>query len=604
MSITRVLPTRLSPFDDRAGEALVSHFKAVGPLLVCWFIALACPAQTKPVAERAADELIAREPASRWTLTTGSELDGLEAAWYNTADGNYFRYVKRTVDDYLAKQPVESLQGRAEEEATLGSQVLLLNRITLSPHYYQAANTLRQQLAASCGLSSTHNLADRADSSNTICAAAPFLAAYASIFHQPQDFAAILKSLLRWHDRVEQRTETRGPSASPEDDDLSEARLAVALVDTIGYFPAQDAGRIQLNLLLNKIAASLARRQDGKTGAFNETSRIPGKARTPTSFRNTCLYVFALLKGVRLGWIDQTYSSVADRAWQDIVNDAEAAHSGSGEFLLAATEAELAPTATLGRGNTVMIDAWFNSQLRKNAAGQTELFHYKWSDLSDSGYSLLGHLFRSFGAATDTLPSAPTRENLAHAQFYLIASPDIPVKNPDPHYMTEPDAAEVAGWVHDGGILILMQNDPPNADISHFNLLADKFGIHFDDVLHHHILGEHVEDGRIPVAAGGPLFHQAHTLYMKDTCAISVHGTGKALLTDRGDIVMATVKYGRGTVFAAVDPWAYNEYTDGRKNPQIYNQFDNFAGARELVRWLMEQHTGSKSENQKEAGSQ
>ena len=134
-----------------------------------------------------------------------------------------------------------------------------------------------------------------------------------------------------------------------------------------------------------------------------------------------------------------------------------------------------------------------------------------------------------------------------------------------------------------------MENDPPNADIVHLNLLADRFGIHFDDVLHHHIVGDHVEDGRIPVAADGTLFHHAHTLYMKDTCAISLHATATALLRDRGDVVMATAKYGRGTVFAVVDPWLYNEYTDGRNDPLIYNQFDNFAAGKEFVQWLLQQ---------------
>jgi unsaturated rhamnogalacturonyl hydrolase len=136
-----------------------------------------------------------------------------------------------------------------------------------------------------------------------------------------------------------------------------------------------------------------------------------------------------------------------------------------------------------------------------------------------------------------------------------------------------------------------MENDGPNADISHLNLLADRFGIHFDDVLHHHIVGVHVEDGRIPVAAGGPIFRHPHTLYMKDTCAISLREPAIALQRDRGDVIMATAKYGRGTVFAAVDPWLYNEYTDGRNNPQIYNQFDNFAGGKELVRWLLKQRS-------------
>jgi unsaturated rhamnogalacturonyl hydrolase len=260
-----------------------------------------------------------------------------------------------------------------------------------------------------------------------------------------------------------------------------------------------------------------------------------------------------------------------------------------GALLLAATEIGLAPTAVSAHGETVMLDAWYNSQRRTNAAGLSEFFHYKWSDLSNSGYALLGHIFQSYGAMKETLYSAPTQSNLAKAQFYIIASPDIPIKNPNPNYMTDHDAEEIAAWVKNGGVLVLMENDAPNADVPHLNLLADRFGIHFDEVLHHHIVGEHVEDGRIPVAAGGPVFHHPHTLYMKDTCAISLREPAIALLRDRGDVVMATAKYGRGTVFAAVDPWLYNEYTDGRNNPQIYNQFDNFAGGKELVQWLLQQ---------------
>ena len=62
---------------------------------------------------------------------------------------------------------------------------------------------------------------------------------------------------------------------------------------------------------------------------------------------------------------------------------------------------------------------------------------------------------------------------------------------------------------------------------------------------------------------------------------------------------MAMAKYGRGTVFAAVDPWLYNEYTDGRRNPQIYGQFDNFTGGKEVVRWLLEQRPDANSGTRK-----
>jgi unsaturated rhamnogalacturonyl hydrolase len=39
-------------------------------------------------------------------------------------------------------------------------------------------------------------------------------------------------------------------------------------------------------------------------------------------------------------------------------------------------------------------------------------------------------------------------------------------------------------------------------------------------------------------------------------------------------------------VYATVDPWLYNEYTDGRKLPPEY---DNYAAGKEFVRWILEQ---------------
>ena len=49
---------------------------------------------------------------------------------------------------------------------------------------------------------------------------------------------------------------------------------------------------------------------------------------------------------------------------------------------------------------------------------------------------------------------------------------------------------------------------------------------------------------------------------------------------------MAVAKYGKGTVFVIGDPWLYNEYTDGRKLPV---DFDNYEAANDLVKWLLTQ---------------
>jgi unsaturated rhamnogalacturonyl hydrolase len=593
-------------------------------LAFSWFALATARAESAPWSERIANSLIHSqgEAATTWDAETSFQLEGLQAEWYNTANGEYYRHTKAIVDAVLGAHSESGFANQpADATGQLGRQLLLFYRVTLHENYYQAAVQLRGQLSAVCRITVPEVQPVHAgdEPSKHICTAEPFLSEFASVFDKPQDFDAITKGFLFWeqqnHRQVNGSSEHRSSPVG-----AGEAELAAALVDSLEYYPPNDPGRSQLVAILNRIASEAGQRV-GVEGA-------PGTGKTESPFARS-LYVYALLKGVRLGYLSPRFVAVGESAWNALLKDSvhadangtismidgpdglqtPVAATGSsqhedkfsrlGPLLLAATEVDLAPTATDARGLTVVVDSWFNSQQRKNAAGQMEFFHYKWSDSSDSGYSLLGHMFRSHGASLETLTSAPTQDRLRSAQFYVIVSPDIPVKNPNPHYMTERDAAEIASWVQGGGVLILMENDPPNADITHLNLLSDRFGIHFDDVLKHHIIGEQVEDGTIHVAAGGPVFRRAHTLYMKDTCAISVRDKAAALLRDRGDVVMAMAKYGRGTVFATVDPWLYNEYTDGRRNPAIYGQFDNFAGGQEVVRWLLGQRPAGSSGTRK-----
>jgi unsaturated rhamnogalacturonyl hydrolase len=337
------------------------------------------------------------------------------------------------------------------------------------------------------------------------------------------------------------------------------------------------------------------------------------------------MIVYALARGVRQGYLPPSYLANAERGYKGILShfiqtgpgdsvsltgtvkvgglggepyrDGSYAYylsekvvtddpKGVGPFLLASVENENAQNAKLGRGDTVLVDAWFNSQTRADAFGQQDYFHYKWNDESNDGYSLLGHIFRNFGAQTKTLYTEPTVTALHQAQVYIIASPDTPAKNPNPHYVNLEDGAQIAEWVKGGGVLVLLANDPVNTDLEHFNLIADRFGIHFNSVLRKHVIGSAYESGKLAVPGGGPIFHDPHTLFMKDTCNISVQAPAVPAFEDNEGILMATAKFGKGTVFATVDPWLYNEYTDGRKLPAPY---DNFAGGRELVRWIVAQ---------------
>ena len=50
------------------------------------------------------------------------------------------------------------------------------------------------------------------------------------------------------------------------------------------------------------------------------------------------------------------------------------------------------------------------------------------------------------------------------------------------------------------------------------------------------------------------------------------------------DVLIATARIGKGTVFVVGDPWLYNEYTDGRRIPALY---ENFGAGKELAAWLL-----------------
>jgi unsaturated rhamnogalacturonyl hydrolase len=128
-------------------------------------------------------------------------------------------------------------------------------------------------------------------------------------------------------------------------------------------------------------------------------------------------------------------------------------------------------------------------------------------------------------------------------------------------------------------------NDTTHSGFSLFGRIFHDHGT-ATPILSHHVIGDQHDMGRIPVAGGGPLFKHPHVFFMKDTCTISVKSPAVSLLQDRDDILMATEKYGKGTVFAVADPRVYNEYTDGHNLPAEY---DNLAGAGELVTWLLQQ---------------
>ena len=131
---------------------------------------------------------------------------------------------------------------------------------------------------------------------------------------------------------------------------------------------------------------------------------------------------------------------------------------------------------------------------------------------------------------------------------------------------------------------MLMANDTSNCEHTNFNRLAKEFGIQFLPKNVNMVQGTKWEQGRVDIPAGNAVFKNTKAVYIKELSPLDLKIPAQALVTQNGDVIMGVAKIGKGTVFAVGDPWLYNEYTDGRRIPMIY---ENFSAAKDLAKWLL-----------------
>jgi unsaturated rhamnogalacturonyl hydrolase len=406
---------------------------------------------------------------------------------------------------------------------------------------------------------------------------------------------------------------------------------AMALVDTLDYFPKDHPQRGELLAILKRVAVAVEKYQEPKSGLWYEVLDKGGEKGNYLEASASSMFVYALAKAVRQGYLPAEYLTVAQQGFRGIerqfiesvgdervnlkrtvsvaglggnpyrdgsyeyylsekvvTNDAK----GVGAFLMASNEMEIAAEQATGRGQTVMLDYYFNSEVKKDSTGTLAPYHYKWEEMPNSGFSFWGDIFGNFGVKTEALKDAPTNANLKRAAIYIIVDPDTKEENERPNFIEQPHIKAIVAWVKAGGALVLMGNDAGNSEFDHFNQLAKEFGIQFNKDSRNRVQGNDFAMGKIDVPAGHPIFKTARELYLKEISTLALTPPAKPLLQDKGDVIMAVAKFGKGTVFAVGDPWLYNEYVDGRKLPA---EFDNYKAARDLARWLAQQRASGKA---------
>ena len=583
---------------------------------------------------------------AKWSYDMGVILKGFEGLWMNTGDVRYYNYIQQQMDVFV--QDDGSIKTYKPDEYNIdhinnGKLVLLLYQITGKEKYLKAARLLRQQLQTHPRTNEGNfwhkQIYPYQVWLDGLYMGQPFYAGYAMLFHEDSAFNDIADQFIRiekhtrdtktgllyhaWDESKEQQWANKTTGTSPLFWARAMGWYASALVDVLDYFPENHPKRKELIAILNRLVIAIEKQQD-KMGLWKDVMNYNGPGYQKNYFESsaTCQFVYSIAKGVRKGYLPSSKVAIATKGYYGIiskfielkdsqvnlhgtvkvsglggnpyrdgsfeyymsepviVNDAK----GIGAFLLASNEMEMQASQNIGKGKTVLLDRWFNSEKRKDATGKDVYWHYIWEERSHPGFYTFGHLFEKNGAKLSSLDAAPTAADLKNASVYIIVDADHVRDNPNPNYVTEKDASAIAEWVKGGGTLLLMANDSNNCDLQHFNILAAKFGVKFTDKSLNMVKNDQFEQGVVLPGTNNPVFKTPAKMYLKEISALEIKTPAVANAVKDGDVIIATAHYGKGKVLTVGDPWLYNEYLDNRKLPLEY---ENYKAATDLVRWLL-----------------
>ena len=166
--------------------------------------------------------------------------------------------------------------------------------------------------------------------------AAPFLAQYGATFDQPQWVNDAINQFLicakhtydaktglyyhAWDESKTQRWANKKTGQSPNFWGRSMGWWFMALVDALDYIPQNHPDRAKLIKIVQGLAKTLPKYQD-KTGLWYQVLDKGGKAGNYLEASVSSMFMYSFAKAVNKGYIDATYKSVAEKAYNGLMKN-------------------------------------------------------------------------------------------------------------------------------------------------------------------------------------------------------------------------------------------------------------------------------------------
>jgi unsaturated rhamnogalacturonyl hydrolase len=303
----------------------------------------------QPWSVRACDSIMKRSPviSERWTYDAGLVLKGFEQVWLATGDRKYFDYIKENVDRLIDAEG--TIKGFSADDYNLdninmGKILFPLLAEAADPRdrerYSRALQTLRAQLQAQPRTSEGgfwhKKIYPNQMWLDGVYMAAPFLAQYAGVFHEPALFDQVADEILLaekhlrdpdsgllfhgWDESRAQRWANPKTGTSATFWARGMGWYSMALVDVLEQMPKDHPKRRAVLGVLRRLAAAVTAVQSKTTGVWWQVLDAGGQPKNYPEASASAMFVYSLSKAVRNGWLERRrYAPVALHGYQGVV---------------------------------------------------------------------------------------------------------------------------------------------------------------------------------------------------------------------------------------------------------------------------------------------
>jgi unsaturated rhamnogalacturonyl hydrolase len=299
-----------------------------------------------PWSQRIAASALARYNMShsRWHYKHGLLFKGMVDLWQKTGNGRYWQSMRAYVDQFVTADG--EIRTYREDEYNIdqinpGKLLFPLYRETGEPRYRQALERLRRQLRhhprTNEGGFWHKKIYPYQMWLDGLYMGSVFYAEYAATFAEPEAFDDVAFQFLTiekhtrdphtgllyhaWDESRQMPWANPVTGCSPHFWSRAIGWYVMALVDTLDVFPADHATRPELLNTLTRTLTAVSHYQDEATGLWWQVLDQNNRPGNYLEASGSCMYVYAIAKGVRQGYLPQSWLPTAGRAFRGLLEN-------------------------------------------------------------------------------------------------------------------------------------------------------------------------------------------------------------------------------------------------------------------------------------------